>query len=101
MKSTKGGELIGESNNREGVVSIVVPVYNAERFLKRCIDSVIQQTYINWELILVNDGSVDRSSAICTEYEKKESRIRVLHQKNMGVSVARNSGLRVCHGEFL
>lgn len=71
-------------------VSIIVPVYKAENFIKRCVDSVISQTYKDWELILVDDGSPDKSGAICDEYAKSDSRIKVLHKENGGVSSARN-----------
>lgn len=71
-------------------ISIVVPVYKAESFIRRCVDSVISQTYKDWELILVDDGSPDKSGTICDEYAKLDSRIKVLHKENGGVSSARN-----------
>lgn len=75
------------------VVSIIVPVYNAEKFLNRCIDSVLAQSFTDWELLLIDDGSKDASGKICDEYVTKDSRIRVFHKKNGGVSSARNLGL--------
>ena len=74
-------------------ISVVVPVYNTEDYLKRCIDSIIRQTYKNFDLILIDDGSTDGSGQICDEYAIKDSRIHVIHQKNRGLSAARNAGL--------
>jgi len=82
-------------------VSIIIPVYNAEKFLHRCINSIIAQTYQNWECILVDDGSSDCSSEICDEYSQKDSRIRVIHKENGGVSSARNRGLDEAQGEWI
>lgn len=83
------------------LLSVIVPVYNAEPFLPRCLESLIHQTYRNLEIICVNDGSTDGSAAILDEYAAKDSRIKVIHQKNAGVSVARNQGLDAATGEFL
>lgn len=74
-------------------ISVIVPVYNVEKYLHRCIDSILAQTFTDWELLLVDDGSSDRSGEICEEYAKKDSRIRAFHKKNGGVSSARNLGL--------
>ena len=74
-------------------ISIIVPVYNVEKYINRCIDSILVQTYENFELILVDDGSPDNCGAICDEYTRKDSRIRVIHKKNGGLSSARNAGL--------
>lgn len=82
-------------------ISIIVPVYKAERFLPRCIESVIHQTFQDWELILVDDGSPDRCGEICDAYAEKDQRIYVIHQKNSGVSAARNAGLDVAHGNYI
>ena len=82
-------------------VSIIVPVYKAEKYLNRCIDSIIAQTFTNWELLLIDDGSPDRSGDICDEYAKKDIRIRVFHKKNGGVSSARNLGLYNVQGEYV
>lgn len=80
------------------LISIIVPVYNTERYLEECIQSVINQTYQEWELILVDDGSTDKSGAICDKYS--DSRIRVIHQKNGGQSKARNVALGMCKGKY-
>ena len=77
----------------ENLISIIVPVYNSEEFLHRCIDSILEQTYENLELLLINDGSKDSSGEICDEYARKDSRVRVFHKENGGVSSARNVGL--------
>lgn len=82
-------------------VSIVMPVYNEEAVLQRAISSIIDQKYINWELIIVDDGSKDKSLEIAKEFEKKDKRIKVLHQENRGVSEARNYGLTMASGEWI
>lgn len=82
-------------------VSVIVPVYNAERWLNRCVDSILAQTFINFELLLVDDGSTDSSGAICDEYAKHDSRVRVFHKPNGGVSSARNLGLDNACGEWI
>lgn len=74
-------------------LSIIVPVYNVEKWLSLCIESILKQTFKNWELILVDDGSPDKSGAICDEYAAKDSRIKVIHKANGGVNTARNRGL--------
>lgn len=85
----------------ELLVSIIIPIYNVELYLRECIDSVCIQTYEFLEIILIDDGSTDSSGKICNEYEKKDSRIRVIHKENEGQSVARNVGLDVCKGEYI
>ncbi len=82
-------------------VSIIVPLYNAEKFAKRCIESVLIQTFSNYELILINDGSKDNTGAICDQYAAKDARIKVLHKVNGGVSSARNKGLDIAKGEWI
>ena len=82
-------------------ISIIIPVYKAEKYLRRCLDSVLSQTLSNWECILVDDGSPDQSGAICDEYAAKDSRFRVIHKPNGGVSSARNEGLDTAKGEFI
>lgn len=82
-------------------VSIIIPIYNAARYLKRCLDSVLQQSYTHWECTLVVDGSVDESGSICDEYASKDPRFRVIHKINQGVSAARNTGIQVATGEWL
>ena len=86
---------------QDHVVSIIVPVYNAEEFLDECIQHVIKQTYTNWELILVDDGATDRSPEICDGYARQDARIKVIHQSNGGVSKARNAGLDAASGQFV
>lgn len=82
-------------------VSIIIPVYNSERTLERCLDSVINQTYKNIEILIVNDGSKDKSLEIMKEYQKKDNRIMVINQENKGVSGARNAGLDKATGEYV
>lgn len=81
--------------------SIIVPVYNVENYLRRCVDSLIHQTYKNLEIILVDDGSPDNCPAICDEYAQKDSRIRVIHKENGGLSDARNKGLDAATGDYV
>ena len=82
-------------------VSIIIPVYNREEYLDRCISSMINQTFSNIEIILINDGSTDGSADICDSYAKKDSRIIVIHKPNGGVSSARNAGLEIMTGDYL
>lgn len=85
----------------ENKVSIIVPIYNSENDLKRCLESLINQTYTNIEIILINDGSTDNSEKICKEYKQKDKRIVYKYQKNSGVSSARNKGLNIATGEYI
>ncbi len=87
--------------NNQILVSIIVPVYNAESYLKRCVDSILGQTYKNLQVILVDDGSTDSSGNLCDFFKNIDDRILVLHQKNSGVSIARNSGMDNASGEYL
>lgn len=82
-------------------ISIIVPVYKVEQYLPKCIDSILSQTYQNWELLLIDDGSPDNSGRICDEYAAKDERIRVFHKKNGGVSSARNLGLDYAEGGYV
>lgn len=82
-------------------ISVIVPIYNREKYLDRCIQSIINQTYRDLEIILVNDGSTDSSGDICENYKKTDDRIRVIHQKNSGPSVTRNSGLKIASGDYI
>ena len=82
-------------------VSIIIPIYNTSKYLKKCLDSVINQTYKNLEIILVDDGSTDSSGKIADDYAKKDKRIIVITQKNQGQSTARNNGLRIATGEYI
>ena len=81
--------------------SVIVPVYNVENFLPRCVDSILAQNVDSMEIILVDDGSRDSSGTICDEYARKDSRIRVVHKENGGLSSARNTGLDICRGEYI
>jgi len=83
------------------IASIIVPVYNGESYLRRCINSILAQCLTDLELILIDDGSTDRSGKICDRYSKKDSRIRVIHQKNQGVSAARNAGISLSQGNYV
>ena len=85
----------------DSLISVIVPVYNSEQTLHRCIDSILGQTYRNFELLLINDGSKDRSGEICDEYARKDSRVKVFHKENGGVSSARNVGLVNARGEWV
>ena len=83
------------------LISVIVPVYKVERYLPRCIESILRQTYTNFELILVDDGTPDRSGIICDRYAEKDSRIKVIHKENGGVSSARNVGIDMARGEWI
>ena len=83
------------------LISVIVPVYNVAPYLRKCMDSILFQTYQNLEIILIDDGSTDESSDICDEYQKRDNRIIVIHQQNGGLSAARNSGLDVAKGDFI
>ena len=83
------------------LVTVVVPVYNVEKYLKRCVDSLINQTYKNLEIILVDDGSTDNSGKLCNDYAKDDSRIKVVHKKNGGLSDARNAGIDIASGKYV
>jgi len=83
------------------IISVIIPVYKVELYLRKCLDSVCNQTYKNLEIILVDDGSPDNCGKICDEYAAKDSRIRVIHKLNEGLSVARNSGIKIATGEYL
>jgi glycosyltransferase involved in cell wall biosynthesis len=82
-------------------ISVIIPVYKVEKYLERCIDSVLAQTFVDFECILVNDGSPDNCPLICDEYAKKDRRIKVVHKENGGVSSARNAGLDIAQGEWI
>ena len=79
-------------------VSIIVPVYNAEKTLRRCVDSILNQEYTDFELLLMDDGSTDASSSICDEYAQKDLRVKVVHKNNSGVSDTRNQALELAGG---
>ncbi len=83
------------------LISIIIPVYKVEKYIRRCIDSVINQTYSNLEIILIDDGSPDKCPLICDEYAKKDARIRVIHKENGGISSARNVGINIAKGRYI
>ena len=85
----------------EDLISVVIPVYNVKPYLERCINSVVNQTYKNLEIILVDDGSTDGSDKICDDYSKKYKNIEVIHKKNGGLSDARNVGIENAHGQYI
>ena len=82
-------------------VSIIVPIYNAEKYLRKCINSILEQTFKNFEVVLVDDGSTDNSANICDEYAARDDRVVVIHKGNGGVSSARNTGLNIACGEYI
>lgn len=90
----------GNMKNRQWI-SVIIPVYNTEKYLDECVSSVVGQTYESLQIILVDDGSTDRCGHICDAWVKKDPRVQVIHQKNAGVSAARNAGLKVAHGELI
>lgn len=93
--------MLQQQSQLAPLISIVIPVYNVERFLPQCVDSVLQQTCGSIEVILVDDGSPDSCPELCDAYAKRDSRVRVIHQKNKGISAARNRGLGAAAGEYV
>lgn len=90
------------SEQRAGeVISVIIPVYNVEKYLETCLSSVVKQTYTGLEIILVDDGATDRSGKICDEYAGEDDRIRVIHQENQGLAAARNTGIECASGNYL
>ncbi len=85
----------------EELISVIVPIYNIERYIDRCVESILNSTYSNIEIILVNDGSEDDGSAVCDNWGQKDTRIKVVHKRNGGLSSARNAGLAVAEGEYV
>lgn len=88
-------------DNTLPLISVIVPVYNVEKYLKRCLDSIRKQTYSNIEILLIDDGSTDQSGRICDDFAKLDSRVRVFHKENGGVSTARNLGIEQAKGEYI
>ena len=82
-------------------VSIIVPVYQVENYIRQCVDSILAQTFTDFELILVDDGSKDQSGQICDEYAEMDKRVKVIHQKNSGAASARNNGIGHANGRYL
>lgn len=93
--------MVGEKVNLQMLISIIVPVYNVETYLSRCVDSICSQSYTNLEIILVDDGSTDHSGDICDRYQILDDRIKVIHQRNGGLSEARNTGINMARGQYL
>ena len=93
--------MIGMFDENQEMISVIIPVYNSEKYLHKCIDSVLSQSYTNFEVILVNDGSTDSSGMICDEYAEKDERVRVFHKDNGGVSTARNLGIDYATGKYV
>lgn len=85
---------------KDCLISIIIPIYNTEKYLRECLDSVTNQSYKNLDIILINDGSTDRSKEICEEYVNKDKRIRLINQKNMGAAMAKNTGLDLIRGDL-
>ncbi|MPQ43059.1 glycosyltransferase family 2 protein [Clostridium tarantellae] len=83
------------------LISVIIPVYNVEKYLQQCVESVLNQSFKNIEVILINDGSTDNSKKICNEYELKDSRVKVIHKKNKGLSHTRNVGIKASKGDYL
>ena len=86
---------------RNKMISVIVPIYNVEEYLEKCIESILVQSYSNLEIILINDGSHDNCGRICDDYQRRDNRIRVIHQSNQGVSAARNAGLNTVLGDYI
>ncbi|MBD5224353.1 MAG: glycosyltransferase family 2 protein [Bacteroidales bacterium] len=100
-ETTPNLTTVGDSGKNAGLVTVILPIYNAACYLRECLDSVSAQTYRNIEVLMVNDGSTDDSAAICRQYERTDSRFRVINRANGGVSVARNTGIAMSSGEFI
>ena len=87
--------------NQNPRISVIVPVYNVEQYLPRCVESILAQTYENLEILLVDDGAKDGSGAICDAYARQDERVKVIHKENGGLSSARNAGIDASTGEYL
>lgn len=87
--------------NKNSLVSIVIPIYNVEQYLRECLDSILAQTYENLEIVLIDDGSSDESGKIADEFEKKDRRVKVVHKQNEGVSITKNLGVTIATGKFI
>ena len=87
--------------NQNPRISVIVPVYNVEQYLPRCVESILAQIYENLEILLVDDGTKDNSGAICDAYARQDARVKAIHKKNGGLSSARNVGLDICTGDFI
>ena len=83
------------------ILSVIIPVYNVEKYLRKCVDSVLAQDIADMEVILIDDGSPDNSGAICDEYAEKDTRVKVIHKENGGAATARNVGLDIARGKYI
>lgn len=99
--SNKNTFIVEKPEKGVNMLSVIIPVYNVNRYLRRCIDSIIAQSFTDWEVILIDDGSTDGSDDICDEYARNESRISAIHQENKGVSAARNRGIENAKGSHV
>lgn len=88
------------NDEQSPLISVIVPAYNAEKYLERCIDSIRRQSYINLEIMIVDDGSSDGTGKLCDQFAKQDGRISVIHQDNMGASLARNNALKSVTGTY-
>lgn len=97
--------MVGNENVKmikcNDLISIIVPIYNVEEYLEKCLQSIIKQTYRNLEIILVNDGTLDKSGDICDKYAEIDCRVKVIHKENGGLSTARNVGLDIANGKYI
>ena len=101
MCENKINNMKNTYDGNEEKISVIVPVYNVEKYIEKSLESIVNQTYKNLEIILIDDGSPDSSGKICDEFAKKDERIKVIHKKNEGLSATRNCGLDVCTGEYV
>jgi glycosyltransferase involved in cell wall biosynthesis len=92
---------MADINDNSEIISVIIPVYNVEKYIRECLDSIVNQTYIDLEIITVDDGSIDNSGFICDEYATQDNRIKVIHKKNGGLSSALNEGLAAATGKYL
>lgn len=90
-----------DTMNEKTIISVIIPVYNTEKYLEQCILSVLNQNYITFEIILVDDGSTDASGVVCDEYKQKDNRVKVIHSQNEGLSAARNKGIKIAQGDYI
>ena len=85
----------------KGLITIVLPIYNVEKYLDRCMHSIVNQTFSNLEILMIDDGSTDSSGVLCDKWAKEDSRVRVIHKKNAGLGMARNTGIDNSRGEYI
>lgn len=90
--------MSSDFENETPLISVIIPIYNAEKYLDRCVSSAVNQSFQNLEILLIDDGSTDRSGAMCDNWQKRDERIRVCHKKNEGPGIARNTGVKMARG---